>query len=612
MNLDKQQQAIVESNASKICVIAGAGSGKTGTTVERVRKLLKDGHNPAGFVCITFTKMAAQEMRSRLSDIPGHDKMFIGTIHAFAYRILAKAGIKAELLTPERERDITRTLIQKYAKHLTLEKYDEWADKHRLMELGYYKKYEVESILTADEAEELLCLFDHIDLKYVYESMSKEDVEKLTERILERENAIHSRTNYPETMRSVAQRLGMITFNGLLEKCNEVAYKHRIQFLFVDEFQDVGAFEFKFLMGLNAQNVFVVGDDYQCQPGDTQITYVDGKKQPLSESKPGDVILSWNIEKQRFEPGIIECVKQRKSSELLKVTLEDDSVSYYTPTHRCVVFYALSASLQHEYQVVCANQLHAGDLLIKHLGYHVSNIVAIKSIETISEPTLVYSLQVYSQETYVADDIVTHNSIYAFKGADFEYFKKLSQDKEFTTFRLENNYRCEKHIVDFGDKIISQINDVIPKKCVSKVTPLIKGTLIYKQGGIRNVEQYLDLIDYRDYGKWFILTRSNNDMIDISRLCYRKNIPTVTFKKGNMTAQELDASLAENAIKILTVHSAKGLESENVLLYGNFPVDKSEEYWNQRGTEECRIFYVGATRAKKNLIVISNHRDENE
>ena len=262
IKLDSQQQTIVDSTESKICVIAGAGSGKTGTTIERIRRLLKEGADPRGFVCITFTKMAAQEMKTRLADIPGSEQMFIGTIHSFAYKIMSRSGNRANLLTPEKEREITRTLIDKHAKHLTLETYDQWSEKRRLMELGYYKSYEVENLLTTEEAEELSILFDHIDLKDIYNSMTKEDVEKLTARILEHENDIHFRSSYPETMRSVAKKLGLITFNALLEECAKVNAQP-IEFLFVDEFQDVGAFEYKFLMSLNAKNVFVVGDDYQ-------------------------------------------------------------------------------------------------------------------------------------------------------------------------------------------------------------------------------------------------------------------------------------------------------------------------------------------------------------
>lgn len=604
VKLDKQQQAIVNSRADKICVIAGAGSGKTFTVIERIRKLLSDGEDPSGFVCITFTKMAAQEMKNRLSDIPGSNKMFIGTIHAFAYRILSRAGIQANLLTPDKEREITRTLIDKYAKHLTLAKYDEWAERQRLMDLGYYKSYEADNLLDSKEAEDLANLFDHIDLKHIYNSMSKEDVEALTKRIIEREGKVVTSKDYPETMRSVASRMGLITFNALLEECNKVNTDHKIKYLLVDEFQDVGAFEYKFLMGLNAENVFVVGDDYQCHKGTTMIKMSDGTYKKLKDINVGDEVICWDFKNDLIAKSIVTTVTSAPSEGLVRVGTRGGKVCYYTYHHKCYVWQ------DGDIVTRLAGNLCLNDIMVA-ISADTNELIKeeVSSIESVMQfpetDNLIYSIEVADYHNYIADGLLTHNSIYSFKGSDFEYFKKLALDEGFTTFKMENNYRCESHIVEFGDKIISQIDDVIPKKCVSKVKSIVKGQLVYKEGSIYNVEQYLKCIDPRDYGKWFLLTRSNNDMVDISRLCYKLDIPSVTFKKGNLTSEEMEATLAQNAVKILTVHSAKGLESDNVLLYGNFPINKGKTYWEEVGTEECRIFYVGATRAKHNLVVIS-------
>lgn len=603
VKLDKQQQAIVNSNAAKICVIAGAGSGKTYTVIERIRKLLSDGEDPSDFVCITFTKMAAQEMKNRLADIPGSNRMFIGTIHAFAYRILSKSGIQANLLTADKEREITRTLIEKYAKHLTLDKYDEWAERQRLMDLGYYKSYEADNLLNSMEAEDLANLFDHIDLKSIYNSMSKEDVEILTKKIMERENRVITSKDYPETMRSTASRMGLITFNALLEECNKVNASHKIKYLFVDEFQDIGAFEYKFLIGLNAENVFVVGDDYQCHPSNVRIKMSDGSVKRIHELQLHDEVYCWDFKNNIPTTSIVTSVTSAPSENLVRIGTKTGKVCLYTYHHKCYVWD--NGEIKSKFAGnLCLNDIMVG--VSSDTTYLTEDVItSIENITPMSDNNSeMYSIEVAKYHNYIADGLLTHNSIYSFKGSDFEYFKKLASDEEFTTYKMENNYRCESHIVEFGNKVISQINDVIPKKCVSKVKSITKGSLIYKEGNIHTVEQYLKFIDARDYGKWFVLTRSNNDMVDISRLCYKLGIPTVTFKKGNMTSDEVESTLAQNAVKILTVHSAKGLESDNVLLYGNFPINKDNQFWEEVGTEECRIFYVGATRAKHNLVVI--------
>ena len=101
-NLDKEQKEIVYSKSRNIVVRAGAGSGKTRVLTERIKYLLQKGIKPESIVAFTFTNMAADELKERLSDIEGYDKMFIGTIHSYANYILKRFGnVHYELLTDE-------------------------------------------------------------------------------------------------------------------------------------------------------------------------------------------------------------------------------------------------------------------------------------------------------------------------------------------------------------------------------------------------------------------------------------------------------------------------------------------------------------------------------
>ena len=155
MNLDETQIKAVNAKENKIVVLASAGSGKTRVLTERVRKILEDGANQREVVAITFTNMAADEMRARLGDI--HEGMFIGTIHSYANKLLTQKGFNT-----------------------------------------------VEILADGDRFDEL---FDII-----------------------KEN--------PEVIEPV-------------------------KYLLVDEFQDVTKPQFDFFMSINAENFFVVGDDWQ-------------------------------------------------------------------------------------------------------------------------------------------------------------------------------------------------------------------------------------------------------------------------------------------------------------------------------------------------------------
>lgn len=70
MNLNDQQRAAVESNHPRICIIAGPGSGKTRTLVERIARLLRDGVSASDICAVTFTNAAARELEARINGQP--------------------------------------------------------------------------------------------------------------------------------------------------------------------------------------------------------------------------------------------------------------------------------------------------------------------------------------------------------------------------------------------------------------------------------------------------------------------------------------------------------------------------------------------------------------
>ena len=465
IKFDLDQQRVINSDAKNICVIAGAGAGKTACLIARVRRLLQQGVDPAKIVCITFTTMAATEMKQRLSEFNIHN-MFVGTIHSYAFQMLRRNRIYKQLLTPEREDAIARELIEKHCKHLTVDKFNEWSKMRWKKDRGRVTSQEMWSVLDALEKDELHAVMDTLDSVCI-EVREGETLDQAAKRVLKEESAARTTASFPETVTSVANEQGFITFNALLDLCTNNAQIPPIEHLFVDEFQDVGVFEYRFITSLKASNRFYVGDDSQ--------------------------------------------------------------------------------------------------------------------------------------------------SLYAFKGSDFEYFQGLTRSPEFETHMLINNYRCSKKIVEAANEIISHIDDVIPKKCVSKASYTTNVAPIHEVGGVKKVMQYIQHINPKDYGKWFVLVRSNADAISVQRNCYYAGIPTLTFKKGAMTSEELDSAMEENAIKVLTVHTAKGLESDNVIAWANFPTEEEiNGYYDgeKHDTEECRVYYVAATRAKKQLIVIHKQGKE--
>ncbi len=92
--LNQEQQAAVLAQEKNVLVVAGAGSGKTRTIVERVAHLLENGASGYEIVCTTFTRAAAGEMRARLEARIGREahKVTVSTFHGLGLGLLKKYG----------------------------------------------------------------------------------------------------------------------------------------------------------------------------------------------------------------------------------------------------------------------------------------------------------------------------------------------------------------------------------------------------------------------------------------------------------------------------------------------------------------------------------------
>src|SRR5699024_5219274 len=81
-----QQRAAIEWRGAHALVLAGAGTGKTFTIIERALGLIGDGVDPGRIALLTFTRRAAQEMRSRIGT--RHRGLFAGTFHAWSIHLM--------------------------------------------------------------------------------------------------------------------------------------------------------------------------------------------------------------------------------------------------------------------------------------------------------------------------------------------------------------------------------------------------------------------------------------------------------------------------------------------------------------------------------------------
>jgi DNA helicase II / ATP-dependent DNA helicase PcrA len=93
LRLTDTQREVVDYDAGALLVLAGPGSGKTRVLTERVRRLLANPTQHFRVLALTFTNKAANEMIERLDDIPEiRSRAFVGTLHSFCMEVLANRG----------------------------------------------------------------------------------------------------------------------------------------------------------------------------------------------------------------------------------------------------------------------------------------------------------------------------------------------------------------------------------------------------------------------------------------------------------------------------------------------------------------------------------------
>ena len=111
--LNPSQLRAATSQASTIAVIAGPGCGKTRTLVHRIAWLLEQGIDPQTITAVTFTNKAGRELRQRLNRFVGTaaDQLHIGTFHSLSLEIANRAGCKVRLLDDVTSVELARQVL---------------------------------------------------------------------------------------------------------------------------------------------------------------------------------------------------------------------------------------------------------------------------------------------------------------------------------------------------------------------------------------------------------------------------------------------------------------------------------------------------------------------
>lgn len=187
--------------------------------------------------------------------------------------------------------------------------------------------------------------------------------------------------------------------------------------------------------------------------------------------------------------------------------------------------------------------------------------------------------------------------IYLWNGSDPDYLINLSHQPDVTVYSMYENFRNLPDILRFAKKFLYRLGPDYEDDSIAMRQPTDGYRYHVLEVNYTPNEAVECLLKNNERLKgnwkdWFVLCRTNADVALFKTLFEQRGIPVDTFKQADLTNSEIEKKMKENTIKILTVHSAKGLEAPCVLAY-------NIRAYND---EEARLCYVAATRARDCLI----------
>ncbi len=246
LGLNPKQLDAVQYFAGPLLIVAGAGTGKTKTLTAKIALLIASGVSPARILAITFTNKAAQEMQQRVAKIvPYSGGMWIHTFHAFGARVLRQHG---KLIGVKQDFVIYDDDDQKKLVQLAMEEMGLEAEKNKA---GMY----VSLISRAKD--------DLLDAQsYLINAQAGDDPNRLKAAL------IYSKYQHK------LNEAGALDFGDLIVKTSELLrdnqeireyFQEFFQYVLVDEYQDTNRAQYVLVKTLSAKhrNLCVVGDPDQ-------------------------------------------------------------------------------------------------------------------------------------------------------------------------------------------------------------------------------------------------------------------------------------------------------------------------------------------------------------
>lgn len=648
--LDPQQRDSIVKLEDNCLVIASAGSGKTSTIVGKAKYLVEKQHiNPAKILLLTYTKKAANELSERMQ-IAGISS---GTFHSLAYRIIAEVtGQAPSICDADVPLNVFRKLILEDEEFLNA--VDNYViNLQSLMKLehdyidafSYFedrKKYGIQAlfpdvdgkiIFTRSEEEKRLCsILTRLGIMFRYEcdypintrtperrqykpdfTIYFKDTQDQWQRIYLEHFAIDRNGQTPRWFGEGTKGGWKIANQKYIEGIEWKRKTHRqngtvlIETISAD-FHD-GMVEQKLMEQLEKYGVPIR------QRSDKELYEMLIKRNRQMEKTIFTLLLSFITLMKANEKTLDGLLERINPEEGHMMTFNEKRNKYILTKVVKPFFDAYQAELEKNFEIDFTDAIIQAtaicrDGLWKHYDYILVDEFQDISVDRYKLLQALRSDKPRTKLYCVGDD---WQSIFRFAGSDMSLFYDFEQYFGYTEIcKIETTYRFHQPLIDKSSAYVMK-NPAQKEKTIKTPEGDQKKTYLNfvkceseDNGVLKQVEEIVKSLPMDD--SILLMGRYNYDAVSVG------------FKgKIDHSDNRIKVNIAGRDIFFLSVHSAKGLEADHVILincnqgaYGfpslieddpilDFVLSRSEQY---PFAEERRLFYVAMTRAKKRMYIL--------
>lgn len=604
--LNPAQKEAVETINGPLLVIAGAGSGKTRVLTNRVANLISNGIHPWNILALTFTNKAAEEMKRRIGGIVSPDSVkniWAGTFHSVFAKILRREATQLNYTSSFTiyDQDDCLSLVrhcmsqlnistQQYTPHSVLSKIS-WA-KNQLMN---HSEFKVSASSTMEKQAAL-----------VYEMYQQK---------LKANNAMDFDDLLINTFRLFQ------LFPAVLEE-----YQERFKYILVDEYQDTNHVQYLTinLLAQKYKNLCVVGDDaqsiYRWRGAD--IRNILDFKNDYPNAKL--VRLEQNYRSTQNIIGAASCVIKHNASQIPKELWTDnpqgdlielvqkesdreegDFVAAsirkiikernFAPKDFAVLYRTNAQSLSIENSLRKSNIPY---IIIGGMSFYkrkeIKDLVAYLNILINPNDNESVLRIVNEPPRGIGATSLKHINDYA-ESNNLSVLKAFENSENISALQK----RSINAVKDFAEFINTYSNEM--NNDASDKFQVVESYI--KSSGLMQMYKDMDTDDSLD--RWNNMQRLIDDFAEFIEKDPELSLSDY-LQQVSLISDIDNKDIEQNQVKLMTLHSAKGLEFPVVFIAGMeqglFPLGSADANPEEE-EEERRLFYVGITRAEEKLFL---------